>query len=377
MPLLLGAPLCHPFKQSVIFGNAEKAAHRFTARLDFSMAQRAVLVIWLLALAQIHGQTQRQMNAMARADFAKADLDLNKTYQTVLAKLPTAEKQKLQQAQRAWVALRDLEAARAAKEAEGGSMAPTLRYQTMTDLTQKRITELKVMMNTGTASTPQMETSPLENKQASSDSQAEPSPRPTGDSLSPDKKWEYKPANEDRGPQIVKAGTNETAGDLSDDCGIGSCGEGASVLWAPDSKRFAFNWGQGRTHQTSFYQLRDDRWESVKPAPDDEASSRLDKEIAAQLRQKGQSEEKLSKEGLYLRLIWQDVKVDRWIDSNTALLYASDRHIIARRDDPGEMSDGFGADLLFTLKFDDAGKWKIVKTHEMSEKEVEQQEKER
>ena len=169
----------------------------------------------------------------------------------------------------------------------------------------------------------------------------------------------------------------KTAGDLSDDCGIGSCGDAASVLWAPDSKRFAFNWGQGRTHHTSFYQLRDDRWESVKPAPDDEASNRLNKNIAAQLKQKGQSEEKLSKKGLYLRFIWQDVKVDRWIDSRTALLYASDRRIIARRDDPGEMSDGFGADLLFTLKFDDAGKWKIVKTHEMSEKEVEQLEKER
>jgi hypothetical protein len=38
---------------------------------------------------------------------------------------------------------------------------------------------------------------------------------------------------------------------------------------------------------------------------------------------------------------------------------------------------GFGADLLFTLKFDDAGNCKIVKTHQMSEKEVEKREKER
>jgi hypothetical protein len=35
----------------------------------------------------------------------------------------------------------------------------------------------------------------------------------------------------------------------------------------------------------------------------------------------------------------------------------------------------FGAELLLTLKFDDAGKWKIVKTHRMSEKEVEKIEK--
>jgi hypothetical protein len=39
------------------------------------------------------------------------------------------------------------------------------------------------------------------------------------------------------------------------------------------------------------------------------------------------------------------------------------------------MSDGFGADLLFILKFDEAGNWKIIRTHQMSEKEVERREK--
>ena len=37
------------------------------------------------------------------------------------------------------------------------------------------------------------------------------------------------------------------------------------------------------------------------------------------------------------------------------------------------MSDGFGADFLFTLKFDDAGNWKIVKTRQMSKKELDQE----
>jgi hypothetical protein len=48
--------------------------------------------------------------------------------------------------------------------------------------------------------------------------------------------------------------------------------------------------------------------------------------------------------------------------------------MIAERDDPGEMSDGFGANFLFTLKFDDAGKWKVVKTQRLSEKEVRRRE---
>ena len=88
------------------------------------------------------------MNAEAHADFQRADADLNKTYQSVLAKLPTVEsKQKLREAQRAWVVSRDAEAAHAAKEADGGSMAPTLRYATMTRLTRERIKELNNMVD--------------------------------------------------------------------------------------------------------------------------------------------------------------------------------------------------------------------------------------
>ena len=83
------------------------------------------------------------------------------------------------------------------------------------------------------------------------------------------------------------------------------------------------------------------------------------------------SEEKLEKKGLYLRFISETDELDRWLDSHTALLYAGLDKIIAKRDDPGEMSDGFSVDFLFTIKFDDAGNWKIVKTHRMSDKEVE------
>ncbi len=326
-----------------------------------------------LSVASLEAQTQAEINATARADFEKADVDLNKTYQAVLAKLPPNEKQKLREAQRAWVVSRDAEAAGAAKEAEGGSIAPTIRYGRMTALTRKRIAELNGMIDKESSQT---EPSPSQNNQASSVSQPEPNSRATPDPISPDKRWEYKPATDERGPQIVKAGTNDSAGDLSDACDIGSCGD-ASVLWAPDSRRVAFYWGQGRTHHTSFYQLHDERWVPLDSQPDDEISQRLQNDIAAQLKRNGQSEEKLEKKGLYLRFIWADAKVDRWIDSNTALLYASDQKIIARRDDPGEMSDGFSADFLFTLKFDDAGKWKVVKTQRLSEKEVKKRAKER
>jgi len=327
----------------------------------------------LVFLAPLHAQTQAMINATARSDFAKADAELNKIYRAVLAKLPDAEKQKLRETQRAWIASRDSEGASAAKEPSGGSIAPTLRYGTMTDLTQKRITELKAMIAKESASGPQTKASQSENNEASSVSQAEPSPQPTPDSISPDKKWEYKPATDDRKPQIVKAGTDEAAGDLA--CDYSNCGDGAKVLWAPDSKRFGFHWGQGRTNQTSFYQLRHDHWEELKSSPGDEASQRVEREFEAQLKRSHVSAEKLEKKGLYLRFIWERDELDRWVDSHTALLYASLQKIIAKRDDPGEMSDGFSVDFLFTIKFDDAGDWKIIKTHRMSDKEVEKRAK--
>jgi uncharacterized protein YecT (DUF1311 family) len=115
----------------------------------------ALLISLFVAVAQIHAQTQAAMNAEARADFERADADLNKTYQAVLAKLgDTESKQKLKEAQRAWIATRDAEAARATKEVEGGSMAPTLRYEAMTRLTRERIKELKTMLDHGNESEP-------------------------------------------------------------------------------------------------------------------------------------------------------------------------------------------------------------------------------
>ena len=95
-------------------------------------------------VAQVRAQTQAAMNAEARADFKLSDAELNKTYEAVLKKLPDAEsKEKLKQSQRAWLAFREAEAAFAADEARGGSMAPTIRYETMTELTQQRIKQLK------------------------------------------------------------------------------------------------------------------------------------------------------------------------------------------------------------------------------------------
>jgi uncharacterized protein YecT (DUF1311 family) len=87
------------------------------------------------------------MNAQARTEFVKADAELNKAYETLLAKLPEAQsKQRLNESQRAWLAFQNAEAAFTADQRRGGAMAPTIRYETMTDLTQQRNKQLKTRL---------------------------------------------------------------------------------------------------------------------------------------------------------------------------------------------------------------------------------------
>ena len=97
-----------------------------------------------LLIPQVHAQTQAAMNVQARSEFVQAAAELNRTYEALLTKLPDAEgKEKLKKAQRAWLAFRDAEAAFAADKVRAGSMAPTLRYETMTELTRQRIKQLE------------------------------------------------------------------------------------------------------------------------------------------------------------------------------------------------------------------------------------------
>jgi uncharacterized protein YecT (DUF1311 family) len=104
----------------------------------------APLISLLIPVAQIHAQTQAAINSQARTEFLPADAELNKTYETLLANLPDDKsREMLKNRQRAWLAFRDAEAAFAADQARGGSMAPTIRYETMAELTQERIKQLK------------------------------------------------------------------------------------------------------------------------------------------------------------------------------------------------------------------------------------------
>jgi len=184
-----------------------------------------------------------------------------------------------------------------------------------------------------------------------------PSPSPT--SVSPDKQWEYR-CRDGLWSSIVNTGTNKMVLDLSNELEVPYC-QDAQVIWALDSKRFAFNYSPPHAPHTSYetialYQLRGDKWMALR-LPWDETSERT------QLSQ-------LAKEHLptsaYLRHaepIRDILKVRSWADANTAILYAPCY---------GQTSGQLEAAFVFTLKFNDAGDGKIVKTRRMLKKELEE-----
>jgi len=309
----------------------------------------------LIPVAPIYAQTQAEMNATAREDFARADADLNKTYQAVLAKLVDSEsKQKLKEKQRAWVASRDAKAARATNEANGGSMAPMLRYETLTHLTRERIKELEAMLDHGTASGPKSTAPESESKQANSVSEAAPTAASTPYCISPDKKWEYKLV--DGSPSIVEAGTTNIVFDLSEGVGIP---EASEVIWSPDSKRFAFNYQAGTRYQTSeLYQFDGNEWQELDSPESDATAVPSDRSMTARKKKLKLSPDRPG------RPIMTSYLTLKWIDSNTALLYVHKAETFQIKGETEEVSAAF----FFTLKFDPEGKWKIARTTDLQAK---------
>ena len=186
--------------------------------------------------------------------------------------------------------------------------------------------------------------------------------------VSPDKQWEYKAPSAGEDARIVKAGSNDIGISLVDDCDIGC--EHASVLWAPDSKHFAFNRGDGKERLTSVYELREGKWQKLQSLGEDDTISRRTYDIVeAQAKRKG-----LPKK-TFLHMQWSTARAISWIDPSTLTIYSS-LAMRVHRPDGEDVGEGFGADMLFTIKFDEAGKWEIVKAHQMSEKEAEKYEQE-
>ena len=127
------------------------------------------------------------------------------------------------------------------------------------------------------------------------------------------------------------------------------------VVWTPDLKRFAYNLHSRMTGTTvEFYQLRNDKWVALQ-SPVDRASKHT---------QLAQLVRKYSPKNAYRKgdssLESDDLEARSWTGADTVLLYAHSE------------GNGSEAAALFTLKFDEAGNWKVVKMHRLSKKELEE-----
>jgi uncharacterized protein YecT (DUF1311 family) len=110
--------------------------------------KRILLLLLVLAVSAVgFGQTQKEMNASARAAYLKADKDLNIAYKNLLVILDPAAKAKLKKAQLTWIKFRDEDTAFLGSNFEHGSIRPFVEYQRLTDLTKHRTEELKNTMS--------------------------------------------------------------------------------------------------------------------------------------------------------------------------------------------------------------------------------------
>jgi hypothetical protein len=182
-----------------------------------------------------------------------------------------------------------------------------------------------------------------------------PTPKPTKlkqlNAPSPDKKWDY--VNGDP-PKLLNANTSRIALEFPDNGAYYS-----APLWAPDSRRFAINSGQGRVHNSWIYQLTGGEWKELTALGDDDQTfAAANKNITAQLKAKGLPE------NIYPRLIRQSVQLHKWLDPSTAIVYAD---LVER---PEGENLPLVAHFVLTLKFDSAGNWKIIKKQKLSDKEA-------
>jgi hypothetical protein len=183
------------------------------------------------------------------------------------------------------------------------------------------------------------------------------------DPMSPDGHWRYE-CVDGNWPEIHKTSTAQRALDLMGDDRSVPHARNAEVVWAPDSKHFAFNYGPPTVPHstyvtTVFYQLRGEEWVLLHSPINEESSKESFAELAKHL-----------PKGVRPPHLWRAdanrvvFKVRNWTDADTAILYVYSA---------GTSSGGSESPtaFLFTLKFDAEGKSKIVNAQKVPTKDIE------
>ena len=181
--------------------------------------------------------------------------------------------------------------------------------------------------------------------------------------LSPDGQWRYELVD-GHWPEIHRTSTGKRALDLNGDERSVPHTEHAEVVWAPDSKRFAFNYGPPTVPHstfvmTAFYQLRGEEWVLLQSPIDEESQKKSFAALSKHL-PKGVRPPRLWRADPN-RLVF---KVRSWTDADAAILYV---YTAGTSSGGGDSPSAF----LFTLKFDREGKCKITSAQKIAQKEIE------
>ncbi len=126
---------------------------------------------------------------------------------------------------------------------------------------------------------------------------------------SPDKKWEYRVVEGE--PKIVNVATGEMA--LGFDSGT-SFVETGQPLWAPDSRRLAFNYRAGTRYYTcAVYELVGGKWKALPALEEnaEEVSKMIERAERRDRKRLGVTRD------AHRRRIMDEWRVRRWIDADT------------------------------------------------------------
>jgi hypothetical protein len=182
-----------------------------------------------------------------------------------------------------------------------------------------------------------------------------------GSTSSPDKKWDYRVVEGQAA--IVRAGNGEVVLKLSGEDESPAAG---TILWAPDSRRVAFNYRAGTRYWTcAVYELAGDKWKAL---PDLETKATKVVEMIARSEQRQRKRQGATKSA-YRRRINDTWDVRRWIDADTFEASASSEATVVLKEESDDLGS-LSTTVLFTVKCDDRGGWRIIQLHEASSAEL-------
>ena len=180
---------------------------------------------------------------------------------------------------------------------------------------------------------------------------------------SPDGRWRCHGASVNRAAAVIDVKSSRVAWTAPDDMYVGTlCEDCGEFLWAPDSRRFAFNYAvSGRFNTTRFFQLEGARWRELAAVDDDHAID-LEDAIATQEKKAGMIGSPYNK-----RQVRGTSRICRWLDNATAelLVYEDCEEKFTEQSD----LTSIGASRMFTLAFDKQGRWNVTKSRDLSEGE--------